>query len=191
MEIIVSLMCFAAFYFGFPKTSKSFLNFWLLRKPIEKNKAIILSITWEFICLQFLQFGWMFLLITFVAKGGNSIKDIPEANVLLLILAFLLSAIYEEVYFRATYLLLGYAMLKFFNKDLSYVLGLISSIVFGLAHLDNYTRLDVSNLIWISTQFVGGLTLWWFAKRYNILVAMLCHFAFNSILIAPIFLFMK
>ena len=71
-------------------------------------------------------------------------------------------------------------MLSFIEVNLIIII-LISSIIFGSAHLGNYDDFSWVNLIPISEKIIAGVFLCYIAKKYNIWRSYFFHIINNSL----------
>uniref|UniRef100_A0A7C4TJW0 Uncharacterized protein n=1 Tax=candidate division WWE3 bacterium TaxID=2053526 RepID=A0A7C4TJW0_UNCKA len=61
------------------------------------------------------------------------------------------------------------------------IFGLVTSTLFGLIHMTNYTN-PIAAIPLCLTQTFGGLTHWYLQERYFVSISIVTHMVFNLIL---------
>lgn len=83
---------------------------------------------------------------------------------------------------------LYHLLLGFISKNLS-ILIILSSVLFGVIHLDNYNEFEMINLLPIIQKIIGGLFLAYIAYKYNIWISYIFHILNNMIPFMIIYVF--
>jgi membrane protease YdiL (CAAX protease family) len=181
----VGFVLLVVFYYGFPETRKSFVGFWINRSTIVPQFGFR-SVFSELTALQILYFGWAMIITSIALTSDLKINSLPESIPLNeLVGTIIVTIIFEELIFRGIFLFIAHVAKQIFHLNLTYILGLVSSVVFGLMHLFNYGVVNLQTLTLITIQTLGGLIFWWVAKRYSFVTAVWAHLLCDALILIP------
>lgn len=170
---IILWIWFLFFYAYVVKIEKQKITLW----P-QKKYSILFYIASIFLFLLCITIGSIILSkveglfgLSDNSKKLSEILLIFKNNKPLLLFTIFTAAVLEELYFRGY--LVSRLQTLFKNSFLSIV---VSSLLFGLAHLGFHNAAQMINV-----TFIGIVSSWYFLKYRNITVLIICHFLIDFI----------
>lgn len=151
-----------------------FFRYWITgryEKEVKYNPIKSARMTLGFIALNMA----FIAAYSFVFEIGST-NEVDELILQLSIFDIVLVSIVEELLFRGIPLLIGFAILKWTKVELGYILGVVSSVIFGVAHFNNF---DTPKLEYTVPIIFVGMTLWYVAKKATLAQSMLLHATYN------------
>ncbi len=164
------------------KTLKDFKTFWIERKLINIKLFNIGAAIQTISILYPVHVLYSLLLasiIVFINKDSLNIS----LNINNLSLASLMSGVFkEEIVFRFPWLLINFGLKKIFNIRYDHVFGLCTSLIFGLAHLGNFSNFNILQIFMVTSQIFAGMIIWYIAIKHGFHWAVIYHEIYDFIL---------
>lgn len=178
--LLLSLAVLVASVYLSPQLCFDLYAYWFRKDGLQNMRGYIspykaVTILWLLI------YGGSFFVLSFV-KIPNDIATSPVihvASVSRLIAAVIALTSAEELVFRGVPLFVGWIARKLAKIDISWGLGLIFSLAFGLVHLTNYENPGFASLPYVLPQIWMGFLFWYLAKKYGLHWTVLLHLVIN------------
>lgn len=160
------------------------LNYYIRPKTTELQMKLWRKGDVGIIDILVLQWGIGLVLAGILAGTGGDFSKTFPVTLLDALLIFSLVAVVEEVVFRIVPWIVLFTIRHVTKRNalaewLNILLAVLISVLFGLAHIINFTDTDLRIYLLLTSQMTGGLMFWYLTDQRGLLSPIVAHFLFN------------